>query len=64
MSKLICIHVCALTRHFGEQSYLRIRLETEAINLISIYLFKKVEDNLLLFPPPRRGRMEVRGRSS
>ena len=34
MSRLIYIDVCALSRHFDDQSYLRIRLETEAMNLI------------------------------
>lgn len=34
MSRLIYIDVCALSRPFDEQSYLRIRLETEAMNLI------------------------------
>jgi len=32
--KPIYIDVCALSRPFDEQSYLRIRLETEAVNLI------------------------------
>lgn len=31
---LIYIDVCALSRPFDEQNYLRIRLETEAVNLI------------------------------
>lgn len=30
----IYIDVCALSRPFDEQNYLRIKLETEAINLI------------------------------
>jgi len=34
MSRLIYIDVCALSRPFDEQSYIRIRLETEAMNLI------------------------------
>lgn len=34
MSKLIYMDVCALSRPFDEQDYLRIRLETEAVNLI------------------------------
>ncbi len=34
MKKLLYIDVCALSRPFDDQSYLRIRLETEAINLI------------------------------
>jgi len=32
--KLIYLDVCALCRPFDDQSYLRIRLETEAVNLI------------------------------
>ncbi|MDF2953368.1 MAG: hypothetical protein OD816_000613 [Thermodesulfobacterium sp.] len=32
--KLIYLDVCALCRPFDDQSYLRIRMETEAINLI------------------------------
>lgn len=32
--KLIYLDVCALSRPFDEQDYLRIRLETEAVNLI------------------------------
>jgi predicted nucleic acid-binding protein len=34
MPKPIYIDVCALSRPFDEQNYLRIRLETEAMNLI------------------------------
>ena len=34
MSKHIYMDVCALSRPFDDQSYIRIRLETEAINLI------------------------------
>lgn len=32
--KLVYIDVCALSRPFDEQEYIRIRLETEAVNLI------------------------------
>ena len=32
--KLIYLDVCALCRPFDDQSYLRIRMETEAVNLI------------------------------
>jgi len=32
--KLIYPDVCALCRPFDDQSYLRIRMETEAVNLI------------------------------
>lgn len=32
--KYIYIDVCALSRPFDDQSFLRIRLETEALNLI------------------------------
>ena len=32
--KTIYIDVCALCRPFDEQEYMRIRLETEAVNLI------------------------------
>lgn len=34
MSKSIYIDVCALSRPFDEQTYARIKLETEAVNLI------------------------------
>jgi len=34
MSKLIYLDVCALSRPFDDQTYMRIRLETEAVNLI------------------------------
>ncbi|OGQ58126.1 MAG: hypothetical protein A3J24_06225 [Deltaproteobacteria bacterium RIFCSPLOWO2_02_FULL_53_8] len=34
MSKTIYIDVCALSRPYDEQHYLRIKLETEAVNLI------------------------------
>ena len=34
MKKLLYLDVYALSRPFDDQSYLRIRLETEAINLI------------------------------
>lgn len=33
-AKLVYIDVCALSRPFDEQEYIRIRLETEAVNLI------------------------------
>ena len=33
-SKLIYLDVCALCRPFDDQSFLRIRVETEAVNLI------------------------------
>jgi predicted nucleic acid-binding protein len=45
MSKSIYIDVCALSRPFDDQSFIRIRLETEAINLI---LSKVREGNLKL----------------
>lgn len=49
MPKLIYIDVCALSRPFDDQDYMRIRLETEAINLI---LSKTREGELrLLFSP-------------
>jgi predicted nucleic acid-binding protein len=34
MPKLIYLDVCALSRPFDDQSFMRIRLETEAVNLI------------------------------
>ena len=40
--KLIYLDVCALCRPFDDQSYLRIRMETEAVNLI----LSKVKENL------------------
>lgn len=45
ISKLIYIDVCALSRPFDDQNFMRIRLETEAINLI---LSKVREGNLKL----------------
>jgi predicted nucleic acid-binding protein len=39
--KLIYLDVCALCRPFDDQSYLRIRMETEAVNLI----LSKVKEN-------------------
>jgi predicted nucleic acid-binding protein len=49
MSKSIYIDVCALSRPFDDQNYMRIRLETEALNLI---LLKIREGKLkLLFSP-------------
>ncbi|RKX66997.1 MAG: hypothetical protein DRP41_01400, partial [Thermodesulfobacteriota bacterium] len=41
MSKLIYLDVCALCRPFDDQSFLRIRMETEAVNLI----LSKVKEN-------------------
>lgn len=32
--KSVYLDVCALSRPFDDQSYLRIRIETEAVNLI------------------------------
>jgi hypothetical protein len=34
MSKFIYMDVCALSRPFDDQGFMRIRLETEAVNLI------------------------------
>ena len=49
MSKLIYMDVCALSRPFDDQDYMRIKLETEAVNLI---LLKAREGKLeLLFSP-------------
>jgi len=41
VSKLIYLDVCALCRPFDDQSFLRIRMETEAVNLI----LSKVKEN-------------------
>jgi len=49
MPKLIYMDVCALSRPFDDQDYMRIKLETEAVNLI---LLKTREGKLkLLFSP-------------
>jgi len=49
MPKSIYIDVCALSRPFDDQAYMRIKLETEAVNLI---LLKIKEGKLkLLFSP-------------
>lgn len=42
-AKLVYIDVCALSRPFDEQEYIRIRLETEAVNLI----LSKVREGIL-----------------
>jgi len=47
--KTIYIDVCALCRPFDEQEYMRIRLETEAVNLI---LSKVRNDNYKLIVSP------------
>jgi predicted nucleic acid-binding protein len=47
--KTIYIDVCALCRPFDEQEYMRIRLETEAVNLI---LSKVRDDNYKLIVSP------------
>jgi len=39
----VYLDVCALSRPFDDQTYLRIRLETEAVNLI----LSKIQDGLL-----------------
>ncbi len=49
MTKLIYMDVCALSRPFDEQSFMRIRLETEAVNLI---LSKVRESELRLLISP------------
>ena len=57
MPKLIYIDVCALSRPFGDQDYMRIRLETEAVNLI---LSKTREGELkLLFSPVHQMEIEA-----
>jgi len=49
MPKLIYMDVCALSSPFDDQDYMRIKLETEAVNLI---LLKTREGKLkLLFSP-------------
>ena len=45
----IYLDVCALSRPFDEQTYLRIRLETEAVNLI-LSSIKKGKHKLLYSP--------------
>ncbi len=49
MAKLVYIDVCALSRSFDNQDYLRIRLETEAVSLI---LLKVREGSLRLLISP------------
>ncbi|MCJ7508301.1 MAG: hypothetical protein MUO85_06165 [candidate division Zixibacteria bacterium] len=49
MAKLAYIDVCALSRPFDNQDYLRIRFETEAVNLI---LLKVREGSLRLLVSP------------
>lgn len=49
ISKTIYMDVCALSRPFDEQDYVRIRIETEAVNLI---LLKVVQGNLRLLVSP------------
>jgi predicted nucleic acid-binding protein len=49
MAKLAYIDVCALSRPFDNQDYLRIRLETEAVSLI---LLKVREGSLRLLISP------------
>ena len=46
---LVYLDVCALSRPFDDQSFLRIRLETEAVNLI---LLKVPESHLSLVVSP------------
>jgi predicted nucleic acid-binding protein len=48
-SKPIYMDVCALSRPFDEQDYVRIRIETEAVNLI---LLKVIEGSLRLLVSP------------
>jgi len=47
--KPIYIDVCALSRPFDDQSYLRIRLETEALNLIFLNI-KRGKYRLMISP--------------
>ena len=49
MPKLIYLDVCALSRPFDDQHFMRIRLETEAVNLI---LFKGREGKFSLLMSP------------
>ncbi len=49
MSQSIYLDVCTLSRPFDEQHYLRIRLETEAFNLI-LSKVKKGDYRLLISP--------------
>lgn len=49
MSKSIYIDVCALSRPFDEQDYMRIRIETEAFNLI-VSKIRKGNYKLLFSP--------------
>jgi hypothetical protein len=49
MPKLIYLDVCALSRPFDDQHFMRIRLETEAVNLI---LFKGREEKFSLLMSP------------
>jgi hypothetical protein len=47
--KSIYLDVCALCRPFDDQSYARIRLETEAVNLILANIYKR--EYILLYSP-------------
>lgn len=42
MAKLIYMDVCALSRPFDDQGFLRVRLETEAVNLILSKIREKI----------------------
>jgi len=67
--KLIYFDVCVLSRPFDDQTFLRVRLETEAANLIllkTIPLLKSVQDITLrygvvtlLHSVKRRGSNEI-----
>jgi hypothetical protein len=57
MHKLIYVDVCALSRPFDDQSFMRIRLETEAVNL---KLSKSREGRLRLIVSPVHD-VEIRG---
>ena len=54
MPQPIYLDVCTLSRPFDEQHYLRIRLETEAFNLI-LSRVRKNDYKLLVSPERDRG---------
>ena len=56
MSKLVYVDVCALSRPFDDQGFMRIRLETEAVNLI---LSKTKEGKFKLLVSPAHD-LEIR----
>jgi predicted nucleic acid-binding protein len=57
MAKPIYMDVCALSRPFDDQEYLRIKLETEAVNLIILKI--KMGNFRLVFSPAHTREIEA-----